>query len=453
MNQDGLKLPPHSIEAESSVLGALLVDNASFDRMGDIDAAAFYSLAHRMIYTAIRNQAAIGKSFDVITTAEVLQSAGKLEDAGGLQYVGRLAADVPSSANIKRYADIVREKCTRRQIIASANEILALGYGNEDVSVAMDSAQSKLQCITDGVKTDEPRSISEIVHEHFNVLEKRLDGGVKCIPTGISEIDSLLNGGFHRGQVIIEAGRPSMGKTALSLTHATHAALKGYGTLVFSMEMVAAELADRALAALGRVSLGHLLSGRLDEDDWTGISAATGKIQDIPLHILDRSGLTFFQVATYARRHKRKHGLDLIVMDYLQLMSGSDPRAPRHAQVEEITRNVKTLAKELNVAIVLLSQLSRKTETARRPKMSDMRDSGSVEQDADVILAIHTEQVDNPDTPWKDYSDVYVLKNRQGALGRVPLKYIGHQVRFEKFDGAPANWDEKPAQQKKRGMD
>lgn len=451
MNDESMKLPPHSVEAEASVLGALLVDNAAFDRMGELDAAAFYSLAHRLIYTAIRNQAALGKQFDVITTAETLQAAGKLEDAGGLQYIGRLSQDVPSSANIKRYADIVREKCTRRQIIAAASEILDLGYGNDDVAVAMDSAQSKLQCITDGVKTEEPRSISTIVQEHFNLLEKRLEGGVKCIPTGIDGIDELLNGGFHRGQVIIEAGRPSMGKTALSLTHAMHASMSGYGTLVFSMEMVAAELADRALAALGHVNLGRLLTGKLHDHEWSGITAATGKIQDIPLHILDKSGLTFYQVATYARRHKRKHGLDLIVMDYLQLMSGSDPRAPRHAQIEEITRNVKTLAKELNVAIVLLSQLSRKTETSRRPKMSDMRDSGSVEQDADVILAIHTEQVDNPDTQWKDYSDVYVLKNRQGALGRVGLTYIGSQVRFEKFNGVPANWDEKPAQ--RRGME
>jgi replicative DNA helicase len=242
-----------------------------------------------------------------------------------------------------------------------------------------------------------------------------------------------------------------MGKTALSLTHAIHAAREGYGVLVLSMEMVAAELADRALAALGRVNLGHLLSGKLHQDDWSGISAATGQIQDIPLHVLDRPGLSFYQVATYARRHKRKHGLDVLVMDYLQLMSGSDPRAPRHAQIEDITRNLKSLAKELGIAIILLSQLSRKTETSRRPKMSDLRDSGSVEQDADVILFIHTEQVDNPDTEWKDYSDLYVGKNRQGALGRIPLRYIGHQVRFEHFTGTAPDWEAK--QSKKRGMD
>jgi replicative DNA helicase len=362
-----------------------------------------------------------------------------------------MASEVPSSANIKRYADIVREHCTRRQIMVAASELTASVASKGDVAVAMDMAQSRLQSITDGVKTDEPRSITDIVRDHFNVLETRLEGGTKGIPTGIPELDELLNGGWHRGQVIVEGGRPSMGKTALSLTHAIHAAREGYGVLVLSMEMVASELADRALAALGQVNLGRLLSGKLQEHDWTGISAATGKMQDIPLHVLDRSGLSFYQVATYARRHKRKHGLDVLVMDYLQLMTGSDPRAPRHAQIEEITRNLKSLAKELGIAIILLSQLSRKTETSRRPKMSDLRDSGSVEQDADVILFIHTEQVDNPETEWKDYSDLYVGKNRQGALGRIPLRYIGHQVRFEHFTGTAPDWD--TPQSKRRGMD
>jgi len=453
MNHDesGLMIPPHSIDAEQSVLGGLLIDNNAIDRMGELDADAFFSLANRLIFSALRTQATAGKSWDSITTAETLESSGKLNDAGGLVYIGTLAQQVPSSANIKRYADIVREHCTRRQIMVAAAELTASVAGKGDVAIAMDMAQSRLQSITDGVKTDEPRSISDIVRDHFNVLETRLEGGTKAIPTGIPELDSLLNGGWHRGQVIVEGGRPSMGKTALSLTHAIHAAREGYGVLVMSMEMVASELADRALAALGRVSLGRLLSGNLHESDWEGVSAATGKIQDIPLHVLDRSGLSFYQVATYARRHKRKHGLDMLVLDYLQLMAGSDPRAPRHAQIEEITRNMKSLAKDLGIAIILLSQLSRKTETSRRPKMSDLRDSGSVEQDADVIVFIHTEQVDNPDTEWKDYSDLYIGKNRQGALGRIGLRYIGHQVRFEHYSGVIPDWDSK--QSHKRGMD
>jgi replicative DNA helicase len=213
------------------------------------------------------------------------------------------------------------------------------------------------------------------------------------------------------------------------------------------MEMVASELADRALAQLGRVYLGNLLTGKLHETEWEGITAATGKMQDMPLHIIERSGLSFFQVATFARRHKRKHGLDLLVLDYLQLMAGEGEK--RHTQIEEITRNLKSLAKELNIAILLLSQLARKTENARRPKLSDLRDSSSVEQDADVVLFIHREEMDNPETTWKGYADIHVAKNRQGAIGRIGATYIGHQVRFENFAGALPDWDAKANKKEK----
>lgn len=434
---------PHSIEAEQSVLGGLLIDNNAIDRLGELEESAFFTAHHKLIYSAIKKQAASGKSWDVITVAEELEANGKLGMIGGLAYIGSIAQGVPSSANIKRYADIVREHHTRRQIMAAAAELTEIVQNKGNIAEAMDKAQSSLLAITETVKTEEPRSITEIVQAHFNILESRLEGGVKGIPTGVDGLDELLNGGFHRGQVIVEGGRPSMGKTALSLCHSLHAARKGYGVLFLSMEMRDSELVDRALASLGRVNIGHILSGNMKEEEWSGISAATGKIQDIPLHILDKSNLSFYQVSTYARRHKRKHGLDLLVIDYLQLMSGSDPRAPRHAQIEEITRHLKSLAKELNIAIVLLSQLSRKTETSRRPKMSDLRDSGSVEQDADVILFIHTEQVDNPETDHKNYSDVYVGKNRQGALGRIGLTYIAPQIRFEKFTGQCPDWDAK----------
>lgn len=452
MNHDesGLRLPPHSIEAEQSVLGGLLMDNNAIDRMGELDAATFYSLAHRLIFTAIRNQAAAGKTWDVITVAEMLKANGKLEEVGGLAYIGKLQSEVPSAANIKRYADIVREHCTRRQIMAAAMELTDLIGSKGDMAVAMDKAQSKLQAITEGVKTDEPRSISAIVQEHFNVIERRLEGGQRAIPSGLNDLDALLNGGWHRGQVIVLAARPSMGKTAASMHYALHAAQDGYGVLYLSMEMVASELADRAIASIGRIHLGNLLTANMSESEWSGVTVATGKMQDLPLHVLDRSGLNFYQVATYARRHKRKHGLDVLVVDYLQLMAGADDEK-RHAQIEEITRNLKSLAKELDVAVILLSQLSRKTEEMRRPKLSHLRDSGSIEQDADVVLFIHREEVDNPDTEWKNYADIYVAKNRQGALGKISVTYIGHQVRFEQFIGTPPNWDSK--QSHKRGMD
>lgn len=441
---------PHSIEAEQSVLGGLLIDNNALERMGDMDAVVFYTAAHRLIFTAIRNQAAAGKSWDVITVAEMLDAVGKLDAAGGLSYIGKLAQEVPSSANIKRYADIVREHCMRRQIMAAAAELTELVSGRGDIATAMDKAQNKLQSISDGVKTDEPRSITSVVQDHFNILERRMEGGKRGIPTGLDDLDAILNGGWHRGQVVVQAGRPSHGKTALSMHHALHAAQSGYGVLYLSMEMVASELVDRAIASIGRVSLGKLLTAKLTDEDWSGVTAATGRLQDLPLHVIDRSGLNFFQVATYARRHKRQHGLDVLVVDYLQLMAGADGEK-RHAQIEEITRNLKSLAKELDIAILLLSQLSRKTEDSRKPKLSHLRDSGSIEQDADVVIFIHREEVDNPETDWKNYADIHVAKNRQGALGRVGATYIGHQVRFENFTGSMPDWDAK--QSYKRGFD
>lgn len=436
---------PHSLEAEQSILGGLLIDNNALDRLGAMEESAFYSEAHRLIYRAIRKQSS--KSWDVITIAEMLEANGKLNAVGGLAYIGSLAQNVPSSANIGRYADIVREHAMRREIMAAAAELTELAAcKSSSVEEAMNQAQSRLIAITDGAKTDEPRALADIMAEHINTIEQRLEGGrTKGIPTGIDDLDTMLNGGWHRGQVIVLAARPSMGKTALSLHHAIHAAKCDYGVLYLSIEMVASELADRAVASLGRVNLGGILTGKMNEEGWNGVTAAIGSSQKLPLHILDRSGLNFYQVATFARRHKRKHGLDLLVIDYLQLMSGAEDEK-RHAQIEEITRNLKTLAKELDIAIVLLSQLSRKTEESRRPKLSHLRDSGSIEQDADIVIFIHREEVDNPETPWKNYADIHVAKNRQGALGRVGVTYIGHQVRFENFDGTPPNWDEKPAQ-------
>lgn len=442
---------PHSQESEQSVLGGLLIDNGAIDRMGELVEEAFFSEVHQLIYRAIRKQAAQGKSWDVITVAEMLQSVKRLDAAGGMPYIGNLAHNTPSSANIGHYADIVREHHMRRQIMAAATELNELVASKGDVAVAMDKAQSRLMAITEGVKADEPKKISDVIAEHLNVLGRRMEGGKKAIGTGLTDLDAILNGGWHRGQVIVLAARPSMGKTALSLHHAIESAQSGYGVLYLSMEMAASELADRAIASMGRIHLGNVLTANMSSAEWDGVTTATGKMQDIPLHILDRSGLNFFQVATYARRHKRKHGLDLLVLDYLQLMAG-DSDDKRHSQIEEITRNLKTLSKELDIAVLLLSQLSRKTEESRRPKLSHLRDSGSIEQDADVVLFIHREEVDNPGTQdGKNYADIHIAKNRQGALGRIGATYIGHQVRFENFTGVLPNWDSVQTNSKVKG--
>jgi replicative DNA helicase len=439
---------PHSQEAEQSILGGLLVDNDAIDRIGELPEAAFFTESHRLIYRAIRKQSSLGKTWDVITVAEMLDSAKRLDSAGGFAYIGELSHNVHTTSNIGRHADAVREHAMRRQIMGVANTLNELVAAKGDIANAMDKTQAALLAITEGVRTDEPRSIREVVGEHFNLLEKRLQNDRKGITTGLCDLDYLLNGGFQRGQSVVLAGRPGHCKSAVSLHCALTAAQEGFSVLYLSMEMVSSELADRALASVGRIYLGNLLTGKLKEQEWEGVTAASGKFHDMPLHILDRSGLSFFQVATIARRHKRKNGLDLMVIDYLQLMAGEGEK--RHSQIEEITRGIKSLAKELNCAIVLLSQLSRKTENSRRPKLSDLRDSSSVEQDADVVLFTHYEENDNPSTEWKGYVDLHVAKNRQGSLGRVGTTYIGHQVRFENFSGALPDWDSK-ANKKQEG--
>ena len=425
---------PHNLQSEQSILGGLLIDGNAIDRIGELVEKDFYSEAHRLIFKAIQKQAADGKQWDAITVAELLEQHKKLEAAGGLQYIGTIASNVPSSANIKHHAEIVRENSKRRQIMEAVNELSEIVSGKGDVDAAMDKVQSRLLAITEGCsRSDEPRSITEIIIEHMDTIGQRLSNDRKGIATGLTDLDAMLNGGWHRGQLVVIAGRPGMGKSALSLHNSIEAAKAGYGVLYLSMEMVAAELADRAIASNGHISLGSVLSGVMNEREWEGVTVANGTLHELPLHVVDRSGLNFFQVASYARRHKRKNGLDMLVVDYLQLMAGEGDK--RHSQIEEITRSLKALAKELNIAILLLSQLSRKTENARKPKLSDLRDSSSIEQDADVVIFIDREEVDNPETTWKGYADLHVAKQRQGALGRVGVSYIGSHVRFTDFVG------------------
>lgn len=425
---------PHNAASEQSVLGGLLIDTNAIDRIGELVEKDFYIEAHRLIFRAIQKQSSAGKQWDAITVAEMLEQHKKLDAVGGLQYIGSIASNVPSSANIKRHAEIVRENSKRRQIMEAVNELSEIVSGKGDVDAAMDKVQSRLLSITEGTsRADEPRSITEIIIEHMDTIGQRLTNDRKGIATGLTGLDAMLNGGWHRGQLVVIAGRPGMGKSALSLHNSIEAAKAGYGVLYLSMEMVAAELADRAIASNGRISLGSVLSGVMNETEWEGVTVANGTLHELPLHVVDRSGLNFFQVASYARRHKRKNGLDMLVVDYLQLMSGEGDK--RHSQIEEITRSLKALAKELNIAVLLLSQLSRKTENARKPKLSDLRDSSSIEQDADVVIFIDREEVDNPETTWKGYADLHIAKQRQGAIGRVGVSYISSHVRFTDFVG------------------
>ncbi len=442
MQIDSMMLPPHSIESEQSILGALLIDNDAIDRMGELSEKAFYASQHRVIFRAIQKQAAAGKKWDVITTSETLEISGDLQEAGGIQYLGNLSLNVPGSANIGRYAEVVRQHAMRREIMAAASELTELVAHKGDIHEALDKAQSRLLAVTASERLDEPKKFSRIMHEHLDVIDRRMNSGRKVISSGLEDLDRYLNGGFCRGQLVIVSARPSHGKTALALHMAIKASIAESGVLFMSMEMEDGELIDRAIASIGHVNLGHLLTGEIPDDAWIGITKAAGKMQDAPLYVLDKPGLNFYQLAMHARRHKRKCGLDLLVVDYLQLMAGSDDEK-RHAQIEEITRNMKVLAKELDIAIILLSQLSRKTEDSRRPKLSHLRDSGSIEQDADVVIFIHREEVDNPETNFRNYADIHIAKNRQGKLGRIGATYIGENVRFENFSGCLPDYEAK----------
>lgn len=449
IDMDGLKLPPHSIEAEQCVIGGMLLDNNAIDRIGDLSERDFYNQANRIIFSQILSDAAGGKPFDVITVAEKLEVVGKLDEVGGLQYLADLTSATPSAANIGRYSAIVREHSQRRKIIAAAMELQELTYARTPISEAIDKAQSQLLSITESTRNDEPEQIGKIVAAHFDTIERRMDAERKGITTGLLDLDRILNGGLHRGQLVVLAARPGMGKTALSMHTAIEAAVSGYGVLYLSMEMVAGELADRALASTGRLDLRNILTANLSEEGWNRLSSGSAKLHELPLFVLDKPGLSFYQAASFARRHKRKHGMDVLVLDYLQLMAGEERE--RHQQIEVITRSLKVLAKELNISVLLLSQLSRKTEEARRPKLSHLRDSGSIEQDADVVLFVHREEADNPETEWKNYADIFIAKNRQGALGRVGATYIGNQVRFENFSGTLPDFDRQT--KKPRGLD
>ena len=441
MDSDQLLIVPHNREAEQRVIGALLIDNNAIDRIGELPEQAFFNRAHQMIYRAIRRQSADSRAWDVITVAEMLDADKKLDEVGGFSYLGELAAQTPTSANVASYADIVRDNHARRMIMAAAADLTSLAAHKGDIHAALDRAQAKLMEIGQSSATDDPRSIGDILPAHLEVVDNRQTIGSKAISTGLIDLDTKLNGGYHRGQVIVVAARPSMGKTALALMNARTAAEDRAKVLFLSMEMTAEELSDRLLASTAHIDFSNLLTGKLTEDEWARIADQSGRIQDMPLFIEEKSGLNFYQVATYARRQKRKHGLDMLILDYLQLMAGTDEDERRHAQIEEITRGVKSLAKELDCAVLLLSQLNRKTEQTRRPQLSHLRDSGSVEQDADVVIFIHREEVDNPETNWKNYADIYIAKQRNGPLGRTGATYYGHQVRFENYSGNLPDWN------------
>lgn len=422
-------VPLYALEAEQSVLGALMRDNDAIDNLGQLDAMAFYRADHRGIFTEVLRQIKAGQRCDVVTVGLALPDLPE-----GMAYLNAITQSVPSAANIGYYADLVRDRAVRRNAVAMLDDALGQLHHIGPVSAVnlLDTLQGKLAHLTDQQATKEPVRASEAMVKYLERFDQRVDGVVRGMSTGFTDLDELMTGGPRDGALVIVAGRPSMGKTALAMNIATFVAdQQRESVLILSQEMMNDDLLDREIAQIGRIDLKSVITGNMNPLEWDRFAHANAKLADMPLYLDDSEALTLLQVRSKARQHKRKHGLKLLVIDYLQLMSGDgDPKKNRNTQIEEISRGLKSLAKELGIIVMALSQLSRNGANTARPKLSDLRDSGAIEQDADIVIFTHRDEVDNPQTHLKGFADVFVAKNRQGKVDDVLLEYEGPYTRF-----------------------
>lgn len=447
-SRSAFDLPPQSVQAEQSVLGGLMLDNQAWDLIADrIGEQDFYRKEHRLIFRAIQKLAEADSPFDVITLSEMLERENALDDAGGLRYLGTLAKDTPSAANIAAYADIVRERSVLRQLIHAGTEISNAafrpqGRGTTDL---LEFAEQRVFEIAEqrrrgtggfvGIKTLLAKAVDRV--EKLYSQEGSLTGAA----TGFSEFDEMTSG-LQPSDLIIVAGRPSMGKTSFAMNMAEHIAIKGSKPVaVFSMEMPGEQLAMRMMSSLGRIDQHKVRTGKLDDDEWPRLSSAIHILEKARLFIDDTPAMTPTEIRARARRLTREHGqLGLIVLDYLQLMQSPENAENRVAEISHISRSLKALAKELDVPVIALSQLNRNLEQRpnKRPVMSDLRDSGSIEQDADVIVFIYRDEVYHEDSPDKGSAEIIISKQRNGPIGMSRLTFLGQYTRFENY--APSSY-------------
>jgi replicative DNA helicase len=448
---DSLKLPPHSVEAEQSVLGGLLLDNEAADRIGDVlSAEDFYSEAHRLLYRHATQLIAEGKAADVVTLSEALASVQKLDYVGGLAYLGALVQGVPTAANIRHYAAIVRERSILRQLAATAAEIAESAYRplGRDAKAVLDEAEAKVMHIAEqGARGAQHfqeigKLLAQVVDRIETLYNRDDPSDVTGVPTGFTDLDRMTSG-LQPGDLVVIAGRPSMGKSSLAINMGEHVALNaGLPVAVFSMEMGATQLALRMIGSVGRLDQQKLRTGRLAADDWDKLSAALGRLNDAPIVIDETPALNAMEVRSRARRLLKQYGkLGLVIVDYIQLMQSTSQGENRATEISEISRSLKSLAKELKVPVVALSQLNRSLEQRpnKRPVMSDLRESGAIEQDADVILFIYRDEVYNPETQDKGVAEIIIGKQRNGPIGTVRMTFLGEYTRFESF-AAPGSY-------------
>jgi len=447
-----LKVPPHSVEAEQSVLGGLMLDNSAWEQVSDLLVDQdFYRHDHQLIFRGIAELMEQANPVDVITLAEWHNQRGELDKVGELAYLGALARNTPSAANIKAYASIVRERSILRQLIQIGNNIANMAFTPEgrNSEEMLDTAERRVFEIAEkGAKRgggfiQVKDVLSKVVDKIDTLFEQ--DSGITGLPTGFIDFDDQTSG-LQPADLVIIAGRPSMGKTTFAMNIAENAAIHSKQPVaVFSMEMPADSLAMRMLSSLGRIDQHRLRTGRLNDDDWPRLTSAIALLNEAPLFIDDTGGLTPSELRARARRLKREHGLSLIIVDYLQLMSGSAngrQAENRTNEISEISRSLKALAKELNVPVIALSQLNRSLEQRpnKRPVMSDLRESGAIEQDADIIVFIYRDEVYNEDSAEKGKAEIIISKQRNGPIGTVALTFQGKYTRFENF--APAYYQD-----------
>jgi replicative DNA helicase len=438
-----LRVPPHSIEAESSVLGGLLLDNGAWDRVGDLLVDNdFYRHEHKLIYAAIGALINASKPADVITVNEYLQNQGKADEMGGLGYLNSLAQYVPSASNIRRYAEIVRERSILRKLVSASDEIATTAFNPQGKAIdrILDEAEQKIFNIgEEGSRMKQGfQSMDTLVVELLDRVQEMADNpnDITGVPTGFYDLDRMTSG-LQPGDMVVLAARPSMGKTAFAINIAEHVALnEGLPVAVFSMEMGASQLAVRVVGSIGRIDQGHLRTGKLSDDEWPRLTEAIEKLRTVSLHIDETPGLTPSELRANARRLARQCGkLGLIVVDYLQLMSGSGGSGGdnRATELGEISRGLKMLAKELQCPVIALSQLNRSVEqrTDKRPMMSDLRESGAIEQDADIIMFIYRDDYYNKDSKEPGVAEIIIGKQRNGPTGTVKLTFLKNLTRFE----------------------
>lgn len=437
------KLPPHSIEAEQSLLGGLLLDNNSWDRIaGLVTEADFYRDDHRHIFRHIARIVEENKPADVVTVAESLEKSGEAERCGGMAYLGEIANNTPSTANIRRYAEIVHERGVLRELIMAADEIAADAFkpAGRDVKTILDNAESRVFRIAEagGQSRQGLTQISPMLGQAIDRIQALYEAGnaaeVSGTPTGYPDLDELTSG-LQAGDMVVVAGRPSMGKTSLALNIAEHVALHhALPVAIFSMEMPGEQLAMRFISSVGRINQQRLRNGRINDEEWSRLTTALTRLHDAPIYIDETPGMTPTELRAAARRLHRQCGrLGLIVIDYIQLMSANREGENRNAEITDITRAIKSLAKQLSVPVIALSQLNRQVDARkdRKPLLSDLRESGAIEQDADLILFLYRDEFYDADSRDKGIAEVIVGKHRNGPTGVVRLAFLGEYTRFE----------------------